>query len=58
MWISRVDQDKTLDKEWNGMVLDIWLLAIAGAAYQWIVEIKDGDAIRCQNEGLCYCECD
>ena len=46
MRIIRVDQDKTLDKEWDGMVLGIWLLAIAGAAYQSSVEKKNGDVLR------------
>ena len=46
MRIIRVDQDKMLDKEWDGMVLGIWLLAIAGAAYRWSVEKKDGDVLR------------
>ena len=46
MRIIRVDQDKMLDKEWDGMVLDIWLLAIAGAAYRWSVEKKEGDTLR------------
>ena len=46
MRIIRVDQDKMLDKDWDGMGVDIWLLAIAEAAYQSSVEKKDSDVLR------------